>query len=172
MTGTYTSVPAAGAKLRASVLSSLVTEVRPIDVLKGSDETVSNSSTLQNDDELLLSVAASTFYRFFIDITFQAGTTADFKWAITFPTGATATFVGAGWDTAQAFVPSGSGSYTSGSAITYGGNGIGSNRGIILRGTLSTGANAGTLQFQWAQNTPTVENTVVKAGSYMEILKR
>lgn len=162
---TFTSVPAAGAKLRASVLSSLVTELRPTSVLKGIDEIVSNSTTLQNDDELLLSVASGPSYRWMLDVTYQAGTAADFKWALTFPTGATATFVGAGWDTALAFVPSGSGAYTSGSAITYGGAGIGSNRGLVLRGTLTTGANAGTLQFQWAQNAATVENTVVKAGS-------
>lgn len=164
---TFTTLSAAGAKLRASEWSNGITELRPLSIQKGSDEIVSNSSTLQDDDELLLAVAASLSYQFFVDITMQAGTTADFKWALTFPTGATLTFVGPGWDTSLAFVPSGSGSYTSGSAITSGGAGIGSNRGIILRGTLNTGANAGNLRFQWAQNTPTVENTVVKAGSWM-----
>jgi hypothetical protein len=163
---TFTAVPAAGAKLRASVLSSLVTEIRPSSIIKGSDEIVSNSATLQDDDELVLAVAANTSYRWFADITFGAGTVADYRWGFTFPTGATLSFVGAGWDAALAFLPSGNGgTYVSGTAIVYGGAGVATLRGLILRGTLVTGANAGNWRYQWAQNTPTVENTVTKAGS-------
>src|SRR6185503_11810362 len=118
----WTSIPAAGAKLRGSVLSSLVTELRPVTVVKGSDEIVSNSATLQDDDELLLAVAANVTYRWSIGVAFGAGTAADFKFAFTFPTGATLTFVGPAWDTALAFLPFGnSGTYTSGAALTYGG---------------------------------------------------
>ena len=170
---TWTTVPSAGAKLRASILSSIVTELRPVTVVKSIDETVSNSATLQDDDELLLSVAANVTYRWSIGIAFGAGTAADYKFALTFPTAATLTFVGPAWDTALAFLPFGnSGTYTSGAALTYGGAGVGTFRGIDLRGTLTVGANAGTLRYQWAQAAATVENTVTKAGSWMEIAQR
>ena len=169
----WTSTGAAGAKLRAANLTTALTELRPVSIFKGSDEIVSNSTAMQDDDELVLSVAANTSYRWFADISYGAGTVADYKWGFTFPTGATLTFVGAGWDAALAFLPSGNGgTYVSGTGIVYGGAGVGTLRGVILRGTLVTGANAGNLRYQWAQNTLTVENTVTKAGSYMEIAKR
>lgn len=169
----WTSTGAAGAKLRAANLTAALTELRPVSVVKGVDEIVSNSTTLQDDDELLVPVAASFSGYWSIGITFGAGTTADLKFAFTFPTGATLTFVGPAWDTSLAFVPFGnSGTYTSGAALTYGGAGVGLFRGIDLRGRISTGANAGNLRLQWCQNTATVENTVVKANSWLEVAQR
>ena len=169
----WTSTGAAGAKLRAGTLSSAFTEVRPVSIVKGLDEIVSNSTTLQDDDELLVAVAASFSGYWSIGITFGAGTTADLKFALTFPTGATLTFVGPAWDVSLVFLPFGnSGTYTSGAALTYGGAGVGTFRGIDLRGRISTGANAGNLRLQWCQNSAVVENTVVKAGSWMEVAQR
>jgi hypothetical protein len=168
----WTSTGAAGAKLRAADLTTAFVEVRPTSILKGADEIVSNSTTLQDDDELVLAVAANTTYRWFADINYGAGAAADYKWGFTFPAAATLTFVGAGWDAALAFLPSGNGgTYASGTGIVYGGAGVATIRGLILRGTLVTGANAGNWRYQWAQNTPTVENTVTKAGSLLTLQK-
>jgi len=160
-------------RLKASILSALITELRPTCVIKSADETVSNSSTLQDDDELVLAAAANTTYRWEIGVAFGAGTTADYKFAFTFPAGATLTFFGPAWDTSLAFLPFGNaGTYTSGAALTYGGAGVGTFRGVDLRGTLTMGSTAGNFAYQWAQATPTVENTVTKAGSCLEIRKR
>ena len=160
-------------RLRASILSAAITELRPISVVKTIDEIVSNSSTLQDDDELVLAAEANATYQWAIGVAFGAGTTADYKFAWTFPVGATLTFFGPAWDTSLAFLPFGNaGTYTSGAALTYGGAGVGSFRGVDLRGRLVMGPTAGNFQYQWAQATPTVENTVTKAGSYFEMAKR
>ena len=171
-----TDIPAAGAKLRASVLSSLILEVRDLNVTKGGDESISNQ-TLQNDDALLLAVAASSEYRGLLSAYYTGGNAAgDIQFAFTFPAGATCHFGGAGLHNSLA---SGSSadvemvarlSATSGTTnIPYGAS-TSANTAIIPI-LLTTGANAGTLQLQWAQQATNATATVLKAGSYMWLRK-
>src|SRR5262245_12791739 len=54
---------------------------------KTSDETVNNSTTLQNDDNLLLAVTANEIWQFKLCILYNSSTAADFKMAFTFPSG-------------------------------------------------------------------------------------
>jgi hypothetical protein len=166
-----TTIPSAGAKLRASVLSSLITEVRPVHAYKSSSEIVSNSTTLQNDDHLFVSVAASVVYNFRLQLIYEAGTTADYKYALTFPAGALMAFGTQSQDTAAAYFPSGQSTYTSGTALTAGGSGIGTIRSILITGTLEMSTTAGTLQYQWAQNSAVVENTVTRYGAYLVLYR-
>ncbi len=166
-----TTIPSAGAKLRASVLRSLITELRPVYARKTADETLSNSTVLQDDDELFVSVDASTTYEWELTLIYEAGTTADYKWALTFPTGSTCSWANNEPDTGLAYLPLGFSSYTSGAATGLGGAGIGSGRGMIVSGNLVVGVTAGTFKYQWAQNTATVENTKTSAGSLL-VLRR
>lgn len=161
----FTTLPAAGAKLRAATLSALVTEVRPIGVRKASDQTQSATTVLLNDTELFVSVAASVTYSFELVIVYEAGTTADYKWALTFPTGSVVSWGAHLPDTALAYLPVGYSSYTSGTATGIGGAGIGSARSMVVNGVIVVGGSAGTFRYQWCQNTSTVENTKTAAGS-------
>jgi len=98
-----TTIPAAGAKLRASVLSALLTERTPIVAVVASDQALTASSTvLQNVTDLTVPVAASATYdgTLVLAAYVAAGTTEDIKIAFTFPTGAALDFFGAGPETA------------------------------------------------------------------------
>lgn len=161
----FTTLPSAGARLYASTLSSLITELRPVSVRKTANETVNNSAVLQNDDELAIAVEANLTYDFDAEIIYNSGTTPDIKFAWTFPAGLTMFYA----------------VYAAGGGVFLGYNeietsvpvldGIGSAVGMLLKGTVIVSSTAGTLQLQWAQNTATASNTVVQPGSYIRLKK-
>jgi hypothetical protein len=159
----FTTIPSAGARIYASTLSSLITELRPVTARKTVDETVNNSATLQNDDELFVAVEASLTYDFEAEIFYNSGTTPDFKFGWTFPAGLTMTYsvyaaggaVFLGYSEIQTSVPVIDGQ---GAAVA-----------ALLKGTVIVFSTAGTLQLQWAQNTANASNTVVAAGSYIRL---
>jgi hypothetical protein len=165
--GTFTTPPAAGAKLRASTLSALVTEPRPLFVRKVNDETVNNSATLQADDQLILAVAASTTYRFILRLIINTNATADFKTQFTFPSGTTMSydaFTGSNPDTAASSLQ---GPSTQATISAF--SGVAADQTLILEGWIITSTTAGSMGLTWAQNTANVSNTVVKTNSYWEI---
>lgn len=171
----YTSIPAAGAKLRGSVLSALVTEARSLWVEVGSDQALATSSTvLANVTDLVQAVAANTKYKFELCLAFTnaAGNTEDIKIGLAFPTGATCDFGGSGPATAVT-ASSGDGEFlrrlvaTSGSTSMGFGAIITSALNAIITIRLSTGANAGNLQVMAAQNTSGGNATSVRTGSYL-----
>lgn len=138
-------------------------------VRKASDETVNNSSSLQNDDELFIPLDANSTYIFDGLITYTSGTTADFQMDFTAPAGATgrrwlingASTITACSTTAMNF---------NGGAIDASATGIGATGGtcdVPIKGTVTTTGTSGTFQVQWAQNTADASDTTVKAGSYL-----
>jgi hypothetical protein len=133
--------------------------VRPLLVRKTADETVNNSNVLQNDDELLFAVAANEIWEFTIYVIYDSGATPDFKHNLTGPVASAIYEHDTGLTVAAA------------AAITVGaaawiGYGAGSPAlGLIIRGIIVNGANAGNLQLQWAQNTADASDTKVKANS-------
>lgn len=166
----FTSIPGVG-RLRASILSALITELRPLSAIKTSDEVVNNSSTLQNDDQLVVALTANAVYRLTVEAQYTAGTTADYKWAFTFPAGTTVSIAQpALWSTATAYTQA-VGPLTSGTAVAAGGNGTGTKATIFMVGIVTVGGTAGNLQYQWAQNAATVEDTTTYAGSYLELVR-
>jgi len=165
-----TPPPGAGAKLRATVLEALITELRPIYARKSVDETVNGSASLQNDDHLVVTLAASATYEFEALIFYSSGTTPDIKFAFTFPAGATCSWapVGLKFDgvnfeaevrTSTWQAASGTSNAVAGTAATY--------DTARLRGIIRLGSTAGALQLQWAQNTSNGSNTTVKADSFL-----
>lgn len=161
----FTTPPAAGSKLRASTLAALVTEPRPVSARKTANESIVSpgSSTLQNDDELFIAVEANAVYIVELIILYTSGTTPDIKFGLTVPTGATGTWSGIGYDTASSFLSFGPVNITS--ALPFGG--LAADKEARINIVLATGANAGTVQLQWAQNTLNASTTTVYAGSYM-----
>ena len=132
-------------------------------VHKTADETVNNSSTLQNDDDILASLAANEIVAFRAHIRFNSNGTADFKYAFTVPSGATLAFSSAN-DTTSGFVNETQGS---GTAVSLAANTLDS--AIEIFGFVANGGNTGNLQFQWAQDTANVSDTKVLENSHLMV---
>lgn len=140
-------------------------------VRKTADETVNNSTTLQNDDELLASLAANENVVFMCYIIHtSASGNADIKFAFTVPSGATIN-----WSAPNAHVSVTLSlsnpvvTTTSGTSRSFGSDPAVFSQ--LLVGRVSNGATSGNLQLQWAQDTATAENTQVKAGSFLLVLR-
>lgn len=155
-----TTIPGAGQRLRGSVLSALITEVRPVLARKTSNQTVNNSATLVDDTALVISLAASATYRIALDLIWSSGTTPDFKFDWVIPSGGTGAWtVGAVVGAAEYH-----GSLTW--ATFAGMDGTGGVLFTRCEGVLTT-TNAGTLQLRWAQGTATASDTIVYAHSLL-----
>lgn len=138
-------------------------------VVKPSNESIASSTTLQNDDHLLLPVSANTMY--FIQGMFiiSGAESADmlFQWSV--PSGATFNWVS---DTL------GSGSTTSATgqvSRTSQGNTNQPAFGLIaslitvvpIKGFLVVGSTGGVLRAKWCQNSSSGTATIMRAGSYL-----
>lgn len=136
----------------------------PLLVRKSADETVNNSTTLQDDNHLVLAVAASTTYEFEMCIFHNSSTVADLKYDFTFPTGLTMNY---GLDGAAAGGGIDNFVLIQTSVPVIGG--AGADRAAFLSGTVITSTTAGNLQLRWAQNMAEVSDTKVLLGSYMQL---
>jgi len=130
-------------------------------VRKTSTQTISNSSTLQNDSQLTVSLAASKTY--IVDgVVFAAATTTsatpDIILGFTAPSGSVL-IIGAGDDMLTA----------SGSASPRIALPPGAALPVYIHGTIVTSGTSGDLQLQWAQSTANSAPTSVLAGSYLKV---
>lgn len=124
--------------------------------VKAADETVNNSTTFQNDNDLFFSIGANEVWKFVILGTCVSSAVADIKVQFTAPVGISG-FIREKWNdgnpypwSAQNWInPSGSGN----------------EENFLFEGVAINGANSGTVQLQWAQNTAEVSDTIVKAGT-------
>lgn len=137
-------------------------------VRKTSDETVNNSTTLQNDDQLFVVLAANEIIFFQCLVIHIGNTTADFKLSFTVPSGAALLFSGpnALVNTSDALALPG--------VITASGTGFEhagstSDLGQLMVGVVRNGATPGNLQLQWAQVTATVVDTKVLTDSFLMV---
>lgn len=161
-----TTIPAAGDQLRAAVLSSLITEVRALEAHKTADETVNNSATFQNDNELVVPVAANSIYLVELDAVQSSGTAPDFKFTFTLPSGATGYL--------NVFAHAESNVVTSLVGLptaTFALAGVGANARFMARGYIITSTTAGNAQLQWAQNGAAVSDTIVRQGGTLVLRK-
>lgn len=133
---------------------------------KTSNESI-NNSTLQNDDNLYFQIAANETWTvtYVLDTTLHA--TPDWKFAITAPTGATCQYYGTDPSASIALSTFSTKTATCGTTKTYlttTGEHL-----LYIHATIVNGANAGTVNLQWAQNSTSAGNAVlVNAGSYLQ----
>ena len=144
----------------------------PQAVIKTVDESVSGSTTLQNDDELFTGVAASSAYLFACYLDYEAGFSGgqgflQYKWTV--PTGATLRFSALGTTVLAAVQAATTQKETT--AYTLNGSGAGTLLAASMIGTLVTSATAGILQLQWAQSISSGTATKVHAQSYLALWK-
>lgn len=128
---------------------------------KTADETVNNSAVMQNDDHLSFAIGANERWAFAMILYVNMKGVSQWKWQFTGPAGVAGR---GGWDVAQL------------GALTNADNlfaaqiaGVGfTNLTLVpvrISGFIYNGATAGTINFQWAQNSAVAENTQVVQGS-------
>lgn len=130
---------------------------------KTSDETVNNSTTLQNDDDFSFSVGGNEVWYVEIHAGVQILAASDFKFTFTLPSGATMSV--------QAMVADagtnirGADGTTPGSAIIF----ISATNPTMLHiwAQFTISSTAGTAQFQWAQNSAVAEDTKILTRAFM-----
>lgn len=144
-------------------------DVLPIKVRKTADETVNNSSTLQNDDHLLLAVGANEVWHIFMLLIVTTEATPDFQYAFTVPSGGSIKGFNAGHigALASALVALADNDLTVAQQI----NGAITTDFVAVWGLYVGGANAGNLQLQWAQATANASNTTVFTNSFILAFK-
>lgn len=148
-------------------------------VIKSADESVTNSTTMQDDNHLVLPLLANNEYWLECFIIYGANATADIRIDFTIPAGTTHDFthggIRLGHNTADGFDNISRSRFQEISTQgTVGGFHATANTdlGVIpLEGKIVVGGTAGNIQFQWAQNTANATATVVKANSLM-VLQR
>jgi hypothetical protein len=143
--------------------------------IKTVDESVSGTTTLQDDNELFVDVLANTTYWILALVIYAAATTRDLRMGFNGPSGCSINWVS---DAFSSGLPAGNlvdevsrTLQTLASAPSPGGNGtapsVGNNLFCVPRGIFTTGANAGTLNFQWAQASAGTPATIVRADSVL-----
>jgi len=128
-------------------------------VVKSVDETINNSDTLQDDDELFGALPINLTYTFLCVIYGTATGFADMKFTFTVPSGASGTF---GNGVLAYFNGTGTDAYGVSRAVSSSGT-----KQYVTCGRVIMGATAGDLNFQWAQNNIEVSDATVFAGSLL-----
>ena len=136
-------------------------------IRKAADETI-NATALQNDDHLLLPVAANAFYLVEWWFRMDGPQANDFKYSFTGPAGAAMVWSSLGLDLAAVanVAPISQDAPTLATVIQHGCLGAGVFSHVRGRGYLTTAATAGTLTVQWAQ-VVAAASTILKAGSHL-----
>ncbi len=143
-------------------------------VYKTADESVTSSTTQQDDDHLTVGVAANATYIVEAALRVEGATAGDFKAGLSAPTGAT------GW---SALIGPGIGATTfsdhnvdnQSSSLALAGFagmlGAGNEVLVILKGYVAVGGTAGNVALSWAQRVSDATATKVLTGSWMRVEK-
>lgn len=130
-------------------------------VRKAADETV-NNNTMQDDNDLLIAVAANEVWYFEVLINYSTTAAPGIQFAWTIPSGATIVGTVIGDDSALAD------DYPRLLALNTTPVGFEPAGGrLVLKGILRVSSTAGNLQLQWAQETTNAADTKVLADSWM-----
>jgi hypothetical protein len=156
---------AAGGRITADEIQ----QVAPLAVIKGSDESVTSSTTLQNDNELFVSVDANASYIFACYLNYEGGTTGsgDLKWLWALPAGATMRYAAPHINASSTTILDTT--YTEAITVISRTNTAGTLLGVTMEGVLVTSSTAGTMQLTWAENTSDSTPTIIHAGSSLAL---
>jgi len=139
----------------------------PVVVFKAADEGPITTTTLQNDNELILPVAAGASYLLdgYLIATGNTIGSGDLKIGFTVPSGASFRFTSLGYSLTSTATLAQSAARSSGTAS----NGVDGSAAspVWVRGNVITTSTAGNLTLQWAENTGNATGTSVLAGSWL-----
>jgi hypothetical protein len=165
-TTTYTLTASNTAGTTTAQVTVTVTPPTPASgILKTSNQSVTNNTTLQNDNQLLLQLQPGTYAVDGIVIASSTAATPDMKIAFTDPTGSDMN-IGYLSDVNSASV----GGVLQASGVASSRIQLPANTPtpIMIRGTIVV-TTAGTLQLQWAQFSSNAKLTGVAKGSYLKV---
>jgi hypothetical protein len=134
---------------------------------KSADETVSASTTMQDDDHLFLAIGASDIWQIHLFLWHSASSTGHLKITFTGPTSSTFMAIGRGVDTGGSTFGQQNIRSAADSAGFFSGT---TNQISTVDGVIVGGGTAGNFQLQWAQNSAT-GTTTIKRGSVMFAVK-
>jgi hypothetical protein len=147
-------------------LSSNITYIK-----KASDETVNNSASVQDDNDFNITLDANCIYEIEVNAGVITEATADFKSVWTKGAGVTVhkrTVRSSGWSSATDNLnDTFANASTTYNAEIVSGCATGSAYVLNEKLLLETGASGNTLTFRWSQNSATVYNTKIEAGSWL-----
>ncbi|MFG3709477.1 hypothetical protein [Micromonospora sp. NPDC047730] len=133
------------------------------------DESVVNNATVQDDDQLQVSVPANSAFRLRLFAVHTTPATPNLRIGFAGPAG-----VSFGRLKFEAG-PNASlqvGVLAAGSAPSTGGvTGTGADSPLEVIGVVTTGATAGLIRFQWSQSVANAAAAVVRAGSFLELVQ-
>jgi len=142
----------------------------PRAVVKPTSQSVTSSTTLVNDADLVLPADANAAYELSCQLFFIAAAGGDIKWTWSVPSGAGITYQdlhneGGGTGLGNACLAN---SNADTPTAAGGGSPV---QAIRMTGTLTTGSTAGNVQLRWAQNASNATATQVRANSSL-VLRR
>lgn len=153
-----------GVKLTDALLDAVnYTDFPVVIVQKTAGETVTSSTTLQDDNHLTFSAAANERWKGQISFPLNANSSGGFKFNITAPSGATGS--------CSMF---GSPAFVSGWVAIETGHGstsISSNATMIITFDITNGSNAGSVTLRWAQNASFGTGTTISGGATLIALR-
>jgi hypothetical protein len=142
----------------------------PSVVVKPTSESVTSSTALQNDDHLLLPVAASAVYEFTCQLFFIAAPGGDIKWTWSVPAGSGITYQNLHNEGGSVGLGNACLAYGDTDTPTAAGGGS-PTEAVRMTGNLTTGGSTGNVQLRWAQNASSGTATQVRSPSQL-ILRR
>ena len=156
------SLIVAGQRVTADELNALA----PLDVIKPGDQSYTTTS-LVNDSDLVVQVAANTSYLVQICLVYEGGTagSSDLKVGFAVPSGATLRLTNQGMNASGGVT--GSFAVTESTTATGQTNGAASLRTLTLTGSLVVGGTPGAFQLKACQNTSNATATVIHGQSTM-----
>lgn len=165
MTGTQFQQFAAGSKITAAAL----TLMEPQNAVKNGVQSVANSTTLQDDNDLVFQLPGSGTYIYQTFLNYTGGVLGSSDLKCTYVYTGTSSFSvwgGIGINTSGTTAIQAGGN-ADGSTVAWGTSG-GSFFTLLMHGTLFA-TSAGTLKLQWAQNTSSATNTNLRQGCHMQV---
>jgi hypothetical protein len=172
------SLPA-GHNTTAAEIAQIIQAINDLSayVVKTADETVTSSATVQDDDELFMTLGvANAVYEMTAGIIYGASAAAGtngFKYTFTGPAGAVMNWVPhvkIDTDGTNAATSIWQTSLSLTQTVSAGGAGaVGTTMTAAPKGILTVGATTGTLKLRWSQATSNATGTKVYAGSYLAL---
>lgn len=142
----------------------------PLAAYKASTLTRTSTTTLADDPDLTVPVAASSYYTVSVFLSYQAAATGvNFKWTFTLPSGSDTGIYGVNFFDTSNTLTVGIRNW----ADTVAGGTVGANVGYpaTVKGMIHTGGTGGNMTLQWAQNTSSTNGTSLNAKSHMILQK-
>lgn len=141
-------------------------------VIKSADESVTSSTTVQDDNHLFMTLNANTNYWVDGSLITDGAVGGDFKMQFVVPSGTIRWLANGPVSAATATVTDVDRNYKVGSTTTVMGTiASGTNSVILLAGIVRTGASGGTFKIQWAQGTSSATATRVRANSVLRCVR-